>query len=216
VRDRGGSSRRLGLAGDALKRHALRSQKQVVGHLFHGRLKAVLVQNESHLLKLVRYVVLIPVRARMVKTPEDWRWSSYGSMLDERSAPAWFDTHGLLAQFGSRRSAARKAFREFVSAGRSLPSPLLAAHHQLFLGDDEFITKHQTQGADDKLSEISQAHRRAKARPFADYAAQYLDRNTAMAKTYESGSNSMTEISAFFAVRYMTISRAVKAVEGGL
>jgi hypothetical protein len=191
-------------------------QDGVVGHLFQGRFKAVLVQKEAHLLELARYVVLNPVRARMVKTPEDWPWSSYCSMLDERAAPAWLDTHWLLAQFGSRRSTARKAFREFVSAGRNLPSPLLAARNQLFLGDDDFIAEHQAQCADDKLSEISQAHRRAIARPLADYAAQYPDRNTAMAKAYESGAYSMAEIATFFGVHYMTVSRAVKAVEGGL
>jgi hypothetical protein len=58
-----------------------------------------------------------------------------------------------------------------LCAGRNLPSPLLAARHQLFLGDDEFIGKHLPQSADDKLSEISQAHRRAMAQPLADYAA---------------------------------------------
>jgi putative transposase len=180
------------------------------------RFKAVLVQKEAHLLELARYVVLNPVRARMVKTPEDWPWSSYGCMLDERSAPVWLDTHWLLAQFGSRRSAARKAYREFVSVGRNLPSPLLAARHQLFLGDDDFIAKHQAQDTDDKLSEISQAHCRAMARPLADYAAQYPDRNTAMAKAYESSAYSMAEIAALFCVHYMTVSRAVKAAEDGL
>jgi DNA-directed RNA polymerase specialized sigma24 family protein len=81
------------------------------------------------------------------------------------------------------------------------------------LGDDEFIAKHQAQGADDKLSEISQAHRRAMARPLADYAAQYPDRNTAMAKAYGSGAYSMAEIAAFFGVHYMTVSRAVRAAD---
>jgi len=68
-------------------------QHGVVGHLFQGRFKAVLVQKEAHLLELARYVVLNPVRARMVKASENWPWSSYGGMFDERSAPAWLDPH---------------------------------------------------------------------------------------------------------------------------
>jgi putative transposase len=188
-------------------------QRGVVGHLFQGRFKAVLVQKEAHLLELARYVVLNPVRARMVKSPEDWPWSSYCSLLEARSAPAWLDTDWLLAQFGTKRSLARKAYQEFVWAGRKLPSPLLAARHQLFLGDDDFIAKHLPQSADDKLSEISQAHRRAMARPLADYAAQYPDRNTAMAKAHASGAYSMAEIAAFFGVHYMTVSRAVRAAD---
>jgi len=48
------------------------------GHLFQGRYKAILVDSESYLLELTRYVVLNPVRAGMVTSPGDWVWSSFG------------------------------------------------------------------------------------------------------------------------------------------
>ena len=48
-----------------------------VGHVFQGRYKAILVDREPYLLELVRYVVLNPIRANMVTSPEQWRWSSY-------------------------------------------------------------------------------------------------------------------------------------------
>ncbi|WP_459874236.1 transposase, partial [Endothiovibrio diazotrophicus] len=48
-----------------------------VGHVFQGRYKAILVQKESYLLELARYIVLNPVRARMVRSAKDWPWSSY-------------------------------------------------------------------------------------------------------------------------------------------
>src|SRR5215212_8497113 len=47
------------------------------GHVLQGRYKAILVDKDSHLLDLGRYVVLNPVRAQLVKRPEDWPWSSY-------------------------------------------------------------------------------------------------------------------------------------------
>ncbi len=47
------------------------------GHLLQGRYKGILVQKDSHLLDVSRYVVLNPVRARMVETPDTWKWSSY-------------------------------------------------------------------------------------------------------------------------------------------
>jgi putative transposase len=47
------------------------------GHLFQGRYKAILIQKDSHLLEVCRYVVLNLVRARMVGKPEDYSWSSY-------------------------------------------------------------------------------------------------------------------------------------------
>ncbi len=51
-----------------------------VGHLLQGRFKAIVVDRESYLLELARYVVLNPVRAEMVAWPEDWPWSSYRAM----------------------------------------------------------------------------------------------------------------------------------------
>ena len=51
----------------------------VVGHLFQGRFKAILVEEESYFLEVCRYVDLNPVRAGMVKRPQDWAWSSYES-----------------------------------------------------------------------------------------------------------------------------------------
>ncbi len=76
----------------------------VVGHLFQGRYKAILVQRDAYLLELTRYVVLNPVRARMVKDPMDWPWSSYGATVGCVSAPDWLECDWLLAQFGYRET----------------------------------------------------------------------------------------------------------------
>jgi REP element-mobilizing transposase RayT len=46
-----------------------------VGYIFQGRYKSILIQKESHLLEVCRYVVLNPVRAKAVNSPEEWRWS---------------------------------------------------------------------------------------------------------------------------------------------
>ena len=54
-----------------------------VGHVFQGRYKAILVDKESYLLELARYVVLNPVRAGMVDNVADWPWSSYPVMIPE-------------------------------------------------------------------------------------------------------------------------------------
>ncbi|MEZ5463470.1 MAG: hypothetical protein R3F00_17000 [Dokdonella sp.] len=81
------------------------------GHLFQGRFKAILVDVDSYLLELTRYVVLNPVRAGMVSQPGDWPWSSYSAMVGEADSPEWLETDGLLAQFGTRCSRAITAYR---------------------------------------------------------------------------------------------------------
>ncbi len=47
------------------------------GHLFQGRFKAIVVDKESYLLELCRYIVLNPVRSGIVESPGDYIWSSY-------------------------------------------------------------------------------------------------------------------------------------------
>ena len=53
-----------------------------VGHVLQGRFKGILVEKESHLLELARYVVLNPVRAGVVRHPREYGWSSYSSGSD--------------------------------------------------------------------------------------------------------------------------------------
>jgi putative transposase len=48
-----------------------------VGHLLQGRYKAILVEKDAYLLELCRYIVLNPVRANMVSSPDEWPWSSW-------------------------------------------------------------------------------------------------------------------------------------------
>ena len=59
------------------------------GHVFQGRFKGILVEKETYLLALARYIVLNPVRARMVRHAKDWPWSSYGSTSGDQPAPDW-------------------------------------------------------------------------------------------------------------------------------
>src|SRR5450759_4322091 len=72
-----------------------------VGHVFQGRYKAILVEKDSYLLELSRYVVLNPVRAQMVNHAADWPWSSYRAMISQASPLRCLQVDWLLSQFGS-------------------------------------------------------------------------------------------------------------------
>jgi len=78
-----------------------------VGHVYQGRFKAVLVEKEAYLLELSRYVVLNPIRARMINNMDQWQWSSYRSTIGKAPEPAWLETDWLLSQFGRQRKHAR-------------------------------------------------------------------------------------------------------------
>ena len=62
---------------------------RTIGHLFQGRYKAILIQKQSHLLEVCRYVVLNPVRAKAVQRVEQWKWSSYGGTAGLGKSPSW-------------------------------------------------------------------------------------------------------------------------------
>ncbi len=65
-----------------------------VGHVFQGRYKSIVVDKNTYLLELVRYIVLNPVRACMVRQASEWRWSSYLAICGEVNTPA--ARHGRL------------------------------------------------------------------------------------------------------------------------
>ena len=78
-----------------------------IGHLFQGRYKAILVDKDSYLLELSRYIVLNPVRAYMVSNPEDWFWSSFQVTVGLHSDQPWLHSDALLLLFGSSKHVAR-------------------------------------------------------------------------------------------------------------
>ena len=110
------------------------------GHLFQGRFKAVLVQRESHLLEVCRYVVLNPVRAKRVKRVGDWAWSSYGATAGEVPCPAYLSVSWVLSQFHRERARGKGLYKRFVAQGlRRKGSPFDAVAAQMVLGTAEFV-----------------------------------------------------------------------------
>jgi REP element-mobilizing transposase RayT len=112
-----------------------------VGHVFQGRFKAILLERESHLLELCRYVVLNPVRASAVQAPGQYRWSSYRATAGLERKPGFLTVTWILGRFGEERGAARKEYRRFVLAGKREPSPWEGLKAQCVLGGRSFLEK---------------------------------------------------------------------------
>jgi len=70
------------------------------GHFLQGRYKSILVTDESHWLHLSMYLHLNPVRAGMVRDPEDYEWSSYHDYIHARSRSKWLEREDILSQYG--------------------------------------------------------------------------------------------------------------------
>ena len=190
---------------------------QRVGHVFQGRYKAIIVQKESYLLELARYVVLNPVRARMVRGAGDWPWSSYRATAALVDAPDWLSTDWILSAFATRRGEAINRYKVFVAEGRNQPGVWEQLKNQIYLGSEAFVQQIQAMPpATEDLSEIPLPQRRKPAKPLAHYAQQSSGRDEAIALAYASGGYGLKEIGEHFGLHYSRVSRIVaKRREGG-
>ncbi len=188
-----------------------------VGHLFQGRFKAILVERDSYLLELARYVVLNPVRAKLVKAPEDYLWSSYRPTLGLDPVPNGLTIDWLLGQFAKTKPAGRQRYAAFVQAGIGRRSPWADLKGQVLLGGETFVEKMAAHlKASEAVAEIPKrqrrAHRPSLKKLFAE-ADSKATRDQAMARAFLEYGYTLSEIGREAGLHYATVSRIVKASE---
>lgn len=112
------------------------------GALFRGRYKAILVDADSYLLQVARYVHLNPVKAKLVQKPEDYNWSSYRFYLNPAKKPYFLHLNNLLDYFG-KASDAPNGFQKFTVAGIDEETQAFYEHKKLspIFGNKSFIEK---------------------------------------------------------------------------
>ncbi len=188
-----------------------------VGHVFQGRFKAVIVEKESHLLELCRYIVLNPVRAGMVSAPQKWRWSSYRTTAGNAKKEPYLATDWILGQFDKTKSEARIKYRQYVKDGMAeKEAPWEKLKGQVILGSDMFIERvREFLGGKDQITEIPRLQRTA-GRPSLEVlfpAGERLtkrERNPTVLDAHVKYGYSLKEIAEHLGVHYTTVSKVVK------
>ena len=187
-----------------------------VGHLFQGRYKAILIQKDSHLLEVCRYVVLNPVRAKMVEKPEDWMWSSYLATAGKTKPHPCMTTDWVLGQFGKKRAKAEQEYREFVHWGIGQKTIWTEVRGQSLLGEEGFVdtlVDHLKKHKD--IPEIPKSQRYAH-RPSlekllnAEVLLNLRKRRVAIIKAVEQYGYRQQEIATHLGLHYSSVSRIVK------
>lgn len=109
------------------------------GHLFQGRYKAILIDADSYIQQLSRYVHLNPVRAKMVKSPEEYKWSSYACYVSAKKSPNFLNTEFTLHFFDNKKME----YQKFVEEGlvKITENPFKEMKAGFILGDDEFANR---------------------------------------------------------------------------
>lgn len=111
-----------------------------VGHLFQGRFRSPLIDHQTYFETVLRYVVLNPVRANVVKHPAVYEWSSYRATAGLCDAPSWLAVDNALASFGDDREVACARYTQFVEAGiGGVERPWKHLVGQMYLGSEEFV-----------------------------------------------------------------------------
>ncbi len=116
---------------------------QRAGHLFQGRFRGILVDKDSYLLELTRYIHLNPVKAGLTTKPEDYKWSSYRVYIYPKE-DFLVDSEPILGQFRSPSQDANNGYGDFVNdklkqikEERDWLKTHIKRHR--FLGDRNFI-----------------------------------------------------------------------------
>lgn len=190
-----------------------------VGHIFQGRYKAILIEKESYLLELCRYVILNPVRARIVEVPEAWKWSSYTATTGIKKSPEYLIEDWILGQFGKNKRKAQKRYKEFVQAGIIENSPWDELQGQILLGGEGFIEefKHLLTTKED-IKEIPREQRYAN-RPELSEIFKYGQRkdkdrrNKEIYKAHIRFGYTLKEIADHLSIHYTTVSKVIKELE---
>jgi REP element-mobilizing transposase RayT len=180
-----------------------------VGHILQGRYKAVLVQKDTHLLELSRYVVLNPVRAGMAETAGDWPWSSYGAVMGKSPAPDWLAVADTLRLFHAQRGPARRAFARFVTEGLRAGDPFDQMPRASFLGSESFVETILDRF--DRVSVSAEVPRKLRpARSLQQIERGAADRDEAIHQAYCTGAYTLAEIARHFGIHQSTASRIAR------
>lgn len=110
------------------------------GHLFQGRFHSIVIEKAAYFAEVLRYVVLNPVRAKMVNRPEEHRWSSFRATAGIDAAPDWLAVDEALALFGADPKAASAGYARYVAAKITFDESLWdQVRHGIFLGTEPWL-----------------------------------------------------------------------------
>ncbi|HUJ16831.1 MAG TPA: transposase [Nitrospirota bacterium] len=189
------------------------------GHLFQGRYKAILIQKDSHLLEVCRYVVLNPVRAGMAEKPDDYSWSSYRATAGKEKPHPSLTTDWVLGQFSGKRGKAEREYRQFVKWGIGKQTIWTEVRGQALLGKDDFVDKladHLRKHKD--ITEIPRSQRYA-TRPALPVLlpegilSDHRKLKRRLSDAVEKHGYRQSEIARQMGVHYSTISRWLREYE---
>lgn len=209
------------------------------GHLFQGRFKSIIVENDTYLLRLSCYIHRNPVRAGIVERLADYPWSSYrfyAYRAYSKKAPAWLTTKTILNQLSGKDLY--KAYRLKVQQYSQEQSSVWEdVKHGFIYGSQDFVADLKARFLGDKKdAELPQHNRLLRAvdpHQLLKNASDVLGFDIESARSakriapgekekrdmliyllWKTGRLSNQQIGDFMGVTYSTVSKVVSVFSG--
>jgi REP element-mobilizing transposase RayT len=111
------------------------------GQLFRGRYKAILVEEDAHLLQVLRYIHRNPLRAGLVSDLAQYSWSSHNGYISDSKMWGWLNRELLFSLLASDSTRQRRAYRQFMSKSEPAEISEFYAREKMFsiLGSNPFM-----------------------------------------------------------------------------
>jgi putative transposase len=188
-----------------------------VGHVLQGRYKAFLIDKELYYRRVLRYIVLNPVRARMVVHPAQWTWSSYLATAGFIEPPQWLATAAVWRIFHPENlRRAQRLYDELVCAESSGAGG--AAIGPVAVGSDEFAVRLMDVLAQHRDADDFRYAERFAVRPPLDLLLAADDRHArdaAMREAFEYYGYTLREIADVIGRHPCTVWRRIRRVGAG-
>ena len=209
---------------------AFKRRHGLVGHLFKGHFKAVLVDSDSYLVALCRYVERNAMAVGVVPRPADWRWWSRRVDLGLAPAPPWLAANALLGFLLGRaptsehdQAAAARSYAALINAEEATDADFWGTHlrGQIYLGDEDFAERMRARAEPQARQprEVTAQQRITAARGPATWDAwlqAHEDcRAQALHGAYRVGWKTIPELAAACGLWVRHVSRLIKWGDGG-
>jgi len=187
-----------------------------IGPLYQGRFKAILVDRENYFLELCRYIVLNPVRAGIVQSPQDYHWSSFRTTVGIEKQETCIDRRSILERFSSEKGSEKSAiesYTRFVSDRISEDDSLFEIKGDLILGDRKFVESLKKDIDKYRDNPDFSKYQRYVCRPELEELFDTLTvslkttRNDAVRKAHIEFGYSAKDIAEFLRIHYSTVCR---------
>jgi hypothetical protein len=181
------------------------------GHLFQGRFRSELIEDQSYFWTVSRYIHLNPVRGKrpFAAHPRDWPWSSYPGYALRRRRVEWLAYDAVYSAWREEMGDGdpEAAYRRFVEAGLVAPpeNPFNRAAQGWLLGSQNFVDRVRSLMSGPKhRDEVPAARRLAELDPKTVLAAVAAYYGMAPEQFQQRGSGALSRDVAAWLARRLT------------